>query len=326
MTHANEKRESTSIDQEILEFRVTPSYAKHRLDKFLVCMVPSWISRTMIQRAIKEKKVLVEGFQKKPAYLVQENDVVSIEVPTPAVTEILPENLPISILYEDPDLVVVNKPHGMIVHPVPHKTSGTLVNALLFHCQDFYNADQGVRPGIVHRLDKDTSGVMVVAKTINAHHHLSNQFRYRRTKKEYLALVKGILSPKEGTIERPLSRSPNNRLKMMVHENGKESFTSWRVLLETQQEISLVLVRIRTGRMHQIRVHFKSINHPIVGDFLYGDLSDASLFHVQRQMLHAARLGIFHPTSDQWMEFTAPIPLDFSSFLRRAYRNIPTTE
>ncbi len=326
MTHANETRESNSINQEILEFRVTPSYAKNRLDKFLVCMVPSWISRTMIQRAIKEKKVLVEGTQKKPAYLVQENDVVSIEVPTPPITEILPENLPISIVYEDPDLVVINKPPGMIVHPVPHKTTGTLVNALLFHCQDFQWADQGVRPGIVHRLDKDTSGVMVVAKNINAHHYLSNQFRFRKTKKEYFALVKGILSSKEGTIERPLSRSPNNRLKMMVNEEGKESFTSWKVLLEIQQKISLVFVRIRTGRMHQIRVHFKSINHPIVGDYLYGDLSDANIFHVQRQMLHAVRLGIFHPTSNQWMEFTAPIPADLSSFLRKAYRNLSPTD
>lgn len=295
-------------------FLVTNREDGWRLDKYVVEKVPDWISRNYVQKAIKQGQIIVNGNLKKPSYKVKNGEIISIEVPDkPPVIEVLPENIQLDILYEDKDIIVVNKPPFMIVHPVYNKVNGTLVNALLYHCKDLQGIGGEIRPGIVHRLDKNTSGAIVIAKNDLAHQSLSKQFKERKTKKNYIALVKGILKKKAGEINAPIARHPNIRIKMAVVPGGKESITAYKVIKEFKNISSLVWIRLKTGRTHQIRVHFKYIGHPLLGDEVYGNPSGDYKYDISRQMLHAIKLGLYHPRTNEWMEFVAPIPQDFKS-------------
>lgn len=253
---------------------------------------------------------------KKASYKIKDGDVVEIEIPKPRDYEILPEKMELSILYEDTDIIVVNKPPGMIVHPLPNKSSGTLVNALLAHCDDLQGIGGVMRPGIVHRLDKDTSGVIIVAKNDLAHKSLSKQFKDRVVTKTYIAIVNGRIEKKRGKIDLPIARHPQIRVKMAVVKDGKPSLSEYRVLKYFDNLATLVLVFPKTGRTHQIRVHFKSIGHPLLGDEVYGHGKRDSIFGVERQMLHALSLAFFHPRSGEFMKVNAPLPEDFKLTLK----------
>ncbi|WP_084728061.1 RluA family pseudouridine synthase [Thermosipho atlanticus] len=287
-----------------------------RLDKYVQEKAPDWISRTFIQKAIKKGEVRVNNEVKKPSYKLKLGDIVALNLPErPKTVEILPENIPLKILYEDKDIIVVNKDPGIIVHPTPSISSGTLVNALMYHCKDLQGISGELRPGIVHRLDKDTSGVIVVAKNDKAHQSLSQQFKDRVTEKVYAAIVHGIIKKDYGTIEVSLARNPVVRTKMAPLEWGKNALTYYKVLKRFGIG-TLVLVFPKTGRTHQIRVHMKYIGHPLLGDELYGKGQKDAVYGAKRQMLHALKLSFFHPTTKEKMTFVAPLPEDFKNVLR----------
>ncbi|AKI97856.1 RluA family pseudouridine synthase [Kosmotoga pacifica] len=287
-----------------------------RLDRFVTEIAPPWVSRSAIQRHIKEGKVLVNGSMKKPGYKVKSGDLVSFEMPKkPVDVEAQPEDIPLNIIYEDRDIIVVNKPAGMIVHPVHNKKSGTLVNALLNHCGDLQGIGGVLRPGIVHRLDKETSGIIVVAKNDLAHNSLSLQFKARSTEKIYVAIARGK-TPIEGQVVLPLGRHPVNRLKMTVVFDGKEATTFYRTLRYYSDIASFLLIRPKTGRTHQIRVHMKEIGHPLIGDKLYGKAHQDEVLGAYRHMLHALKLSFNHPRTNERMSFVARIPEDMARVLK----------
>ena len=262
----------------------------------------------------------MDGSIKKPSYRVKSEETVEVETPEkPAEVEILPEDVPIEIIYQDKDIAVVNKPPGMIVHPVPSKNSGTLVNALLSALDDIQGVGGKLRPGIVHRLDKDTSGIMVVAKNDLAHQRLSKQFKDRKTRKIYIAIARGRIEDDDFDVDAPIGRHPVLRIKMTVRMDGRESFTHFKVLRRFGKIATLVLAFPKTGRTHQIRVHLKHVGHPILGDDLYGKAGLDRAYEAKRQMLHALRLGFYHPRTEKWLEFTAPIPEDFKKVMRNLY-------
>ena len=299
----------------IHEILVTNRENGWRLDKLVSEKAPPWISRTAIQRQIRDCKVFVDKVSKKPGYRVKSGESITFELPDrPEAMSIEPEDLPLKIIYEDRDIVVVNKDPGVIVHPLPSRQSGTLVNALLNHCMDLQGIGGVMRPGIVHRLDKDTSGVIVVAKNDLSHIALSAQFKNRETSKDYLAIVKGKTLP-TGKVAFSISRHPVNRLKMKVSEDGKESLTYYKTLATFGGEASLVVASPRTGRTHQIRLHMKEIGHPLLGDAMYGRAREDAIYGVERQMLHAMRLTLFHPRSSKKMTFIAPLPDDMKKVL-----------
>ncbi|WP_231109781.1 RluA family pseudouridine synthase [Thermosipho melanesiensis] len=277
---------------------------------------PDWISRTYIQRAIKSGMVTVNNEEKKPSYKLKNGDVVSFELPEePKKVEILPENLPLKIIYEDKDIIVVNKDPGVVTHPTPTFLSGTLVNALMYHCNDFQGIGGELRPGIVHRLDKDTSGVIVVAKNDKAHQSLSMQFKERKTEKTYIAIVSGEVKKNYGTIDVPLGRNPVVRTKIAPVDWGKNAITYFKVI-KRFKNATLLLAFPKTGRTHQIRVHMKYIGHPLLGDELYGRGKKDEIFGVKRQMLHALKLSFYHPSTNEKMIFVAPLPEDFKQVIR----------
>lgn len=285
-----------------------------RLDTFLAEKAPPWISRSAIQKAIKDSKVFVDGSLKKPGYRVKAGERVKFDLPDkPKADPVEPEEIPLRVLYEDQDMVVLNKDPGIIVHPLPNRSSGTLVNALLYRYRDLAGLES-TRPGIVHRLDKDTSGVMVVARTERALLALSAQFRERLIHKEYLALVRGK-TPPSGRVEVSIGRHPVNRLKMTVKEDGKESLTRFRTLANFAEFASLVLVSPRTGRTHQIRVHMKESGHPLLGDRVYSRSGGEELYGVKRQMLHAMKLTLFQPSTGERVTFIAPLPSDMKEVI-----------
>ena len=231
----------------------------------------------------------------------------------PELPEILPENIPLDIIYEDKDILVINKQPGIITHPIPSHTSGTIVNAVLYHCKDLQGIGGVLRPGIVHRLDKDTSGVMVIAKNDLAHQSLTKQFKDRLTEKLYVCLVKGVPKKKEGDIEINIARNPILRVKMTVtqSEYGKPALTHYKVVREFDDLASLVFAYPKTGRTHQIRVHMKYIGHPLMGDEVYGRAKEDEIFGIKRQMLHALSLAFYHPRTGQKVKFVARLPEDF---------------
>ena len=279
----------------------------HRLDQFLSGVLPH-LSRSRVQALIKDGHILVNGAQSKPAEKVREGQQISITEPDAVpVAGTLPEEIPLVVLFEDSDLMVLNKPPGMVVHPAAGNPTGTLVNALLHHCTTLSGIGGEQRPGIVHRLDKETSGCLVIAKNDLAHHGLSRQFAMRKVLKVYLALASGHFSKKAGVIETEIGRHPVHRKKMSVVATGRgrPSKTDYRVLRELSGA-SLVECTLHTGRTHQIRVHLKHLGHPLLGDSLYGQRAE-----YPRQMLHAWRLGFTHPRTNEWMEFQASIPDDF---------------
>jgi 23S rRNA pseudouridine1911/1915/1917 synthase len=297
----------------IEKYIVTQEEDKIRLDKYVIKKVPEWISRNFIQTSIKEGKILVNDQTKKSSYTLKNGDIVSIESPDkPEKQEIHAEKIDIDIIYEDSELIVINKPYGMLVHPAGNIYSGTLVNALL----EKIDSEQEERPGIVHRLDKDTSGVIIIAKNPETEKSLSNQFKDRLTKKTYLALVKNKFNKPFGKIDLPIGRHPIQRHKMCVMLDGKESFTSYKLLRNFGKEAALLSINIKTGRTHQIRVHLSHINHPVLGDYIYGNKKGInSLLNIERQMLHASKIGFYHPKTEKWLEFFAPLKNDFKNCL-----------
>jgi 23S rRNA pseudouridine1911/1915/1917 synthase len=283
-----------------------------RLDQFLARRVPG-LSRSQAQRLIDEGHARVDGVPRRPSWRLRAGDLVSLTLPPPREASVEAEPIPLDILYEDADVLVVNKPAGLTVHPAPGHERGTLVNALLAHCPDLAGIGGVRRPGIVHRLDKDTSGVMVVAKTQSAHEDLARQIKERAVLKVYLALVAGRLSPGEGVIDAPIGRDPVHRQRMAIVPGGRAAQTQYRVRAASA-DMTLVEAQIFTGRTHQIRVHFAGLGHPVVGDAVYGHRSPL----IDRQCLHAWRLGLHLPGTGEWRVFVAPPPPDFLTALERA--------
>lgn len=264
------------------------------------------ISRTNIQRLIENGNILVNGEERKISYKVQIGDNISINIPDPKETKIKAEEIPLDIIYEDNDIIVVNKPKGMVVHPASGNLEGTLVNAIMSICKDSLSGIGGeIRPGIVHRLDKDTSGLLIVAKNDLAHINMSNQIKNRQVKKIYIALVRGNINEEEATINMPIGRSTKDRKKMAVRKEGKEAITHFKVL-KRYSNYTLLQLKIDTGRTHQIRVHLSEIGHPVVGDIVYSNGKNE--FGVQGQMLHAKSLDFKHPITNKQMHLEAELP------------------
>lgn len=298
---------------ETLEFKVEKENAGIRIDRFLADKCGD-ISRSYLQKLLKEQQVTVGPKAVKANYRVQEGDIVLLMLPEMKELDILPEEIPLDILYEDDSLLVVNKPKGMVVHPSAGHLQGTLVNAVLAHCQGKLSGINGVlRPGIVHRIDKDTTGALLVCKEDTVHQELAAQLKEHSIKRRYRAIVHGNLKEEEGTIEGPIGRHPTDRKKMAVnYKNGKDAVTHYRVLERFGNE-TYVECRLETGRTHQIRVHMASIGHPLLGDQVYG--SGRNPYHLQGQALHAMVLGFVHPKTGEYLEFQAPLPEYFLKLL-----------
>ena len=295
--------------ERVIELRV--ARAGQRLDKHIAAEVPD-LSRSLVQKLIKEGLVTVNGAMTKASYRVEIGDEISIRVPPPEEVELVAEPIPLDIVYENQDIIVVNKPAGMVVHPAYGHRSGTLVNAVLAHCPELAGLDGTQRPGIVHRLDKDTSGLIIVAKNEAAKQSLQRQFKGREVRKLYLALVEGQLEPERGIIEASIGRDPKRRKLMAVVPGGREARTEYRVL-ERFPMHTLVEVEPKTGRTHQVRVHFAFIGHPVAGDRVYGFRKQR--LGLERQFLHAQTLGFKLPSTGRYVEFTAELPGDLRGIL-----------
>ena len=292
---------------------LTADRGGERLDTFIARRCPE-LSRSQARRLIDEGLVSVNGRQAKPSEGVTAGLSVNVTIPPPETIELAPEAIPLTIIYQDGDILVLDKPAGLTVHPAPGHPSGTLVNALLAACPDLRGIAGSLRPGIVHRLDKDTSGLMVVAKNDRAQRALQGQLKEREVRKIYLALVKGVPAPREGTIEAPIGRHPKNRKKMAVVADGRESTTRYHVREEIAGgKYSLLEVEPVTGRTHQIRVHLAAIGHPVVGDATYGRSSES----IGRQFLHADKLAFAMPLGGRTVEFVSPLPADLREALSR---------
>lgn len=296
-------------------FQVEKENTGIRIDKYLSDNMED-ISRSYLQKLLKDKSITVNNKAIKANYKVQEGDMVSVFVPEPEEPDILPEEIPLDILYEDDSLMVVNKPKDMVVHPSAGHTSGTLVNAVLFHCKGNLSGINGImRPGIVHRIDKDTTGALLICKTDTCHRILAEQLKVHSITRRYRAVVQGNLKDDEGTVEGPIGRHTTDRKKMAInYKNGKEAITHYRVL-ERFGNATYIECRLETGRTHQIRVHMASIGHPLLGDTTYG--SSKNPYHLQGQALHAMVLGFLHPVTNEYMEFTAPLPEYFLKLLEK---------
>lgn len=289
--------------------RLTVDRSGERIDAFVARALPE-ISRSYVKRLLDGGMVTIDGRVPKASEKVSEGAEIAVEVPPPEAMSLEPQRIPVTIIYQDNDIIVVDKPPGLTVHPAPGHPSGTLVNALLAMCPDLQGVAGTLRPGIVHRLDKDTSGLLVVAKNDRAMRSLQAQLSERRVHKTYLALVHGVPSPREGQIEAPIGRNPKNRKKMAIVEDGRESTTRYKVREELQGH-SLLEVEPITGRTHQIRVHLAAIGYPIVGDSVYGRPSAL----VGRQFLHAWKLAFAMPLGERQVEFESPLPVDLRAAL-----------
>ncbi|MEY8514228.1 RluA family pseudouridine synthase [Lactococcus taiwanensis] len=283
-----------------------------RLDKALANQTE--LSRSLLTELIRDAKVLVNGEVKKAKYKVKTGDRIDVEIPKDEVLDIVAEDLPLEIVYEDLQVAVVNKPQGMVVHPAAGHASGTLVNALMYHIKDLSSINGVIRPGIVHRIDKDTSGLLMVAKNDKAHESLAAQLKDKSSKRRYLAIVHGEIPNDKGTIEAPIGRNPKERKKQAVVSGGKPAITHFEVL-ERFLGYTLVALRLETGRTHQIRVHMNYIGHPVAGDPLYGPNKTLTPNH--GQFLHAETLGFEHPTTGEFMEFQAEVPEIFAEQLKK---------
>ena len=288
-----------------------------RIDKYLSEQLED-MTRSHIQKLIKENMVRVNGMAVKSNFKLSASDQIEVEIPELKEPDILPENIPLDILYEDQDILVVNKPKGMVVHPAPGHYTGTLVNAIMYHCKDNLSGINGVmRPGIVHRIDMDTTGSLLICKNDRAHQALAEQLKEHSITRKYHAIVHGRLKEDEGTIDKPIGRHPIDRKKMSVHcTNGREAITHYRVLKRFQQ-FTYIECQLETGRTHQIRVHMSSIGHPILGDQIYGPAKCP--YKLQGQTLHAKVLGITHPITGEYMEFDAPLPDYFQGLLEKMH-------
>lgn len=285
-----------------------------RIDKYL-SSVNEQLSRSYIQKLLKSGLVLVDGKPVKASYQVDEGDVISLDIPEAVEPEIEPENMDLDILYEDQDVILVNKPKGMVVHPAAGHYSHTLVNGLMYHCKDQLSGINGVmRPGIVHRIDMDTTGVIIACKNDMAHNSIAAQLKEHSITRRYQAIVHGVLKDDAGTVEGPIGRHSTDRKKMSInYNNGKSAVTHYKVLKRFRQ-YTHVECRLETGRTHQIRVHMASIGHPLLGDLVYGP-GKCPIPGLQGQTLHAGVLGFIHPRTREYMEFTAPLPEYFAKLL-----------
>lgn len=292
-------------------FKVDGKSEGVRIDKYLSEMLEEK-SRSFIQELIKKEKVVVNNKIPKSNYKVKAFDNIELELPEPEILKVEAEDIPLNILYEDNDVIVVDKEQGMVVHPAPGNYHGTLVNALLFHSKDLSGINGIIRPGIVHRIDKDTSGILVVAKNDEAHNKLSEQLKNHSMKREYYALIEGRLKNDSGTINKPIGRNKKDRLKMGIVEDGKHAVTHYKVL-ERYNGYTLIKCILETGRTHQIRVHMSSIGFPLVGDPVYG--FKRQKFKLDGQMLHAKTLGFIHPKTNEYMEFNSELPKYFRNII-----------
>jgi 23S rRNA pseudouridine1911/1915/1917 synthase len=307
---------SVSEREKSYEWQVEDARAGQRVDKFVTAQ-GEW-SRSLVQSWIAEKRVTVNARAVKANYRLQRGDRVALRVPPPEHLAVTPEEIPLDIVYEDADIVVVNKPRGMVVHPAPGHHTGTLVHALLAHCGNLSTINGVYRPGIVHRIDKDTSGLLVAAKNDSAHASLASQLSAHTVERSYTAIVHGDMGHERGTVDAPIGRNPNQRQEMaVVRKNGKRAVTHF-VVREKFKGYTLVDCRLETGRTHQIRVHMAFIGHPLVGDPKYGPKKNR--FSIQGQALHARTLGFTHPRTGEEMTFEAPLPQDMVDILNRLRR------
>ena len=294
-----------------MEVRIEASVAGQRLDKAVAELTE--LSRSLANEQIKDGQILVNGQAKKAKYAVKEGDVISYELPEPEVVEYVPENIPLEIIYQDENVAVINKPQGMVVHPSAGHTSGTLVNALMYHIKDLSGINGVLRPGIVHRIDKDTSGLLMIAKNDQAHVALADELKDKKSLRKYWAIVHGNLPNDRGVIEAPIGRSEKDRKKQAVTAKGKPALTRFQVL-ERFGDYSLVELQLETGRTHQIRVHMAYIGHPVAGDEVYGP---RKTLKGHGQFLHARTLGFTHPRTGEVLEFTAEAPAIFQETLEK---------
>ena len=321
MTDTTSQTDSSS-DVPTVTFQVQEAHAGLRLDSYLASQVEGW-SRARLQQLIEDEDVLVNGKKAKSSQKLRPHDVVEAELIASTVAEFAPEDIPLEIVHEDYDLLVVNKPAGLVVHPAAGIHSGTLANALAFHFQHLSTQGGPLRPGIVHRLDKDTSGLLVVAKNEVAHEMLADQFRAREVLKSYIALVHGTFKTDTGRIDQPIARDPQNRKRMAVVAGGRNALSLYHVR-RRYDRFTLVDVNLKTGRTHQIRVHLSWLKHPVVGDGVYGGGRDNSvrdpkvrteIRKLGRQFLHAEQLGFRHPATDKPLRFVAPLPEELEQFI-----------
>lgn len=300
--------------EEIREFLVIDEEEGYRLDVYLSTQFGD-MSRSYIQKIIKDKKVKVNGKEEKSKYLVKEDDKIVIEIPEPKLLEVKPQDIPIDIVYEDEDVLIVNKPQNMVVHPAPGNYENTLVNAILYHCKEKLSSINGViRPGIVHRIDKDTSGILMIAKNNNTHNSLSEQLKDHSITREYEFICHGVVKEDKITVDKPIGRNPKDRLKMAIVKDGKNAITHFEVI-ERYDNFTHMKARLETGRTHQIRVHALSINHPLLGDPIYGPKNIK--FKTKGQTLHARKLGFIHPRSKEYIEFNSELPEYFRNIIQQ---------
>lgn len=301
--------------EEAFCFEITEEMEDERIDKCMSMLIDS-LSRSFIQKMIKEEQVLVNDRPVKGSYRVKAEDEIRFQLPKAVEPDIEPENIPLDILYEDEDVLVVNKPKGMVVHPAAGHYSGTLVNALMYHCGNELSGINGVmRPGIVHRIDKDTTGSIVVCKNDIAHRAIALQLKEHSINRHYHAICLGVLKEDEGVIDKPIGRHPLERKKMAVNEkNGKRAVTHYKVLKRFEKYTYIECV-LETGRTHQIRVHMASIGHPLLGDGVYSN--HKAPFPLEGQTLHAKILGFMHPTTEEYIEVDAPLPAYFQELLKK---------
>lgn len=296
-------------------FTADIEHEDQRIDRYLTEMLPEQ-SRSFFQKLIRDGFVMVNHIIVKVNYRLKTGDVIEIDIPDAVPTEIVPENIPLDILYEDDNLLIVNKPKGMVVHPAVGHSTGTLVNAIMYHCQGNLSGINGeIRPGIVHRIDKDTTGSLIICKNDEAHRNIAEQIKEHSVTRRYVGVVAGTFSEESGTVEGAIGRHPNDRKRMTINEkNGKPAVTHYRVL-QTLKGASFMEFELETGRTHQIRVHMASISHPLLGDTVYGNSKNP--YKLQGQALHARTIGFIHPTTGEYIEVSAPIPEYMTELVRK---------
>ncbi len=305
--------------QNLMKIEIEEEFDDIRVDKVLSAYLSDF-SRTYIQKLIENGHVTLAGKTLKANFKVSAGQEIEVILPEPETLKVEPENIPLDILYEDSDVIVVNKPKNMVVHPAAGHYSGTLVNALLYHCSNSLSGINGImRPGIVHRIDKDTTGALVVCKNDIAHQFVAAQLKEHSITRKYEAIVYQAFNDMEGRVEGPIGRHPTERTKMAInYKNGKDAVTNYRVLENLGSRYAHIECRLETGRTHQIRVHMSSIHHPLLGDTVYGPTKDS--FGLEGQTLHARVLGFIHPTTKEYMEFEAPVPEYFTKLLQKLKR------